>query len=121
MTSTPPKDIEELLRRSYDAFNSRNIDAAIALMQPDVNWPNMIQGTRARCHDEVRAYWKRQFEVIDTHVDPEKMTMQDDGRIVVDVHQVVKQLDGSVRDDRMVQHVYTIRDGLVERMDVQQP
>jgi hypothetical protein len=119
--TTPPKTTEELLRRSYDAFNSRNIDAALALMTADVNWPNMIQGTRARGHDEVREYWKRQFEVIDPHVDPEKMTMMDDGRVVVDVHQIVKQLDGTVRDDRMVQHVYTLRDGLVERMDVQQP
>ncbi len=121
MTTTPSTATQELLRHSYDAFNSRNIDAALAFMQPDVNWPNMIQGTRAHGHDEVRQYWQKQFASIDSHVDPETMTQMDDGRVVVDVHQVVRNLDGTVRDDRMVQHVYTIREGLVERMDVQQP
>jgi hypothetical protein len=48
------------------------------------------------------------------------MRLEDDGRVVVDVHQVIRLLDGSVRDDRMVQHVYTIRDGLVARMDIQE-
>ena len=121
MSTKPSQSTQDLLRHSYEAFNSRNIEAALALMQPDVNWPNMVQGTRARGHDEVRQYWIKQFESIDPHVDPEGMTQMEDGRVVVDVHQVVRLLDGSVRDDRMVQHVYTIRDGLVERMDVQQP
>lgn len=120
MSTTPSLATQELLRHSYDAFNSRNIDAALAFMQPDVNWPNMIKGTRARGHQEVREYWQKQFESIDPRVEPEGMTLMDDGRVVVDVHQVIRQLDGSIRDDRMVQHVYTIRDGLVERMDVQQ-
>ncbi len=41
-------------------------------------------------------------------------------RVVVDVHQVVRDLAGSVVVDQMVQHVYSIRDGLIERMDIRQ-
>ncbi len=36
----------------------------------------------------------------------------------VDVHQVVRDTTGELLADTMVQHAYTIRDGLVSRMDV---
>ena len=37
---------------------------------------------------------------------------------MVDVHQVVRDHAGKVLSDGKVQHVYMLRDGLVERMDV---
>ena len=52
---------EELLRRAYAAFNARDIDGALALMHPDVDWPNGMEGGREHGHDAVRAYWERQF------------------------------------------------------------
>jgi hypothetical protein len=67
----------------------------------------------------VLAYWRRQFEAIDPRVTPERLTEHDDGRIAVDVHQVVRSLEGEVLADRRVVHVYSLRDGLVERMDVE--
>jgi hypothetical protein len=42
----------------------------------------------------------------------------EEGRIVVDVQQVVRDPAGELISDRRVEHVYTIRDGLIERMDV---
>jgi ketosteroid isomerase-like protein len=109
---------EELLRDAYAAFNARNIGAALALMHPDVDWPNALEGGRARGHAEVRAYWTRQFALIDSRVDPQRFWTQVDGRIAVDVHQVVRNRDGTLRADRHVIHVYSIRDGLIERMEV---
>ena len=35
-------DDEERLRYAYAAFNARNVDAALATMHPDVEWPNGI-------------------------------------------------------------------------------
>lgn len=32
-------DAERLLRRAYDAFNTRDIESALALMHADVDWP----------------------------------------------------------------------------------
>jgi ketosteroid isomerase-like protein len=46
---------EELLRRAYAAFNARDLDGALVLMHPDVDWPNAIDGGRVHGHDEVRA------------------------------------------------------------------
>jgi len=109
---------EQLLRGAYAAFNARDIDAVIAVMHPDVDWPNAMEGGRARGHAEVRAYWTRQFTLIDSQVDPQRFRREEDGRIAVDVHQVVRSPDGTLRSDRHVIHVYTIRDGLIERMEV---
>jgi hypothetical protein len=117
----PPADIEDLLRRTYAAFNARDVDAVLAHAHIDVDWPNVIDGVRIHGHDEVRAYWARQFETTEPHVQPTQMVRGEDGRIVVDVHQVVRSKDGAVLDDRVVQHVYTFRDGLVVRMDVANP
>jgi hypothetical protein len=44
----------------------------------------------------------------------------DDARVVVQVHQVVRDMAGSVLMDRMVEHVYTIGDGLIQRMDIRE-
>jgi hypothetical protein len=109
---------EQLLRQAYAAFNARDIDGALALMHPDVDWPNGMEGGRELGHEAVRAYWTRQFGLIDSHVEPLGFDRDDEGRIVVDVHQVVRNLEGSVLSDGRVRHVYTLRDGLVSRMDI---
>jgi len=94
------------------------VGTALAVAHDDVDWPNMIDGGRLRGHDAVRAYWGRQFESTEPHVEPTAITVDDAGSVVVDVHQVLRAKDGSLVDDRMVRHVYTFRDGLVARMDV---
>jgi hypothetical protein len=109
---------EELLRRAYEAFNARDVDAALALMHPEVDWPNGMEGGRVLGRAAVREYWTRQFEVIDSRVEPEGFTTDAEGRVVVDVHQVVRDTAGELLSDGRVEHVYTIRDGLVERMEI---
>lgn len=111
---------ERLLRRAYEAFNARDIDGALALMHPDVDWPNGMEGGRERGPAAVRAYWTRQFGLIDSHVEPEGFEVDGEGRIVVSVHQVVRDAEGVLLSDGRVRHVYTLRGGLVERMDIEQ-
>ncbi len=107
-----------LLRDLYDAFNRRDVDAVLAAMHPDVDWPNAFEGGRVRGREEVRAYWTRQFAQIDPHVEPVGFEAADGGRIAVAVHQIVRALDGSLLADREVTHVYALRDGLVVHMEV---
>ena len=109
---------EQFFRELYDAFNARDLDSALAGMHPDVNWPNMIEGGREHGHAAVQSYWKKQFEATDPRVEPQKVTSMGEDQVVVDVHQVVRDKSGEVIADAMVQHVYTLRDGLIERMDV---
>lgn len=109
----------ELLERAYAAFNARDIESALELMAPDVDWPNGMEGGREHGREAVRAYWTRQFGLIDSHVEPLGFEPRPDGRIAVDVHAVVRDLDGTVRSDGHVTHVYTVRDGLITRMDIE--
>ena len=107
-----------LLQKAYAAFNARDIDAALATMKPDVEWPNGMEGGTVHGHEGVRAYWTRQWGMIDPHVDPVSFGPDESGRIVVGVHQVVRDLAGKVLMDRMVEHVYSLEDGLICSMEI---
>jgi hypothetical protein len=87
-------------------------------MHPDVDWPNGMEGGREHGREAVRAYWTRQFGMIDSHVEPERLTPGEDGRITVDVHAIVRDLDGNIVSDGRLQHVYSFRDGLVSHMEI---
>ena len=110
----------ELLKKAYSAFNARDMDSALATMKPDVVWPNGMEGGVVHGHDGVRAYWTRQWSMINPHVEPRTFTPDSSGRIVVGVHQVVRDLSGEVLQDRMVEHVYTLKDGLIQTMDIRE-
>jgi ketosteroid isomerase-like protein len=108
----------EMLQRMYAAFNLRDIETVLAAMQNDVDWPNGMEGGRVLGKSAVRDYWKRQFEVLDPNVEPKKFTREADGRIAIDVHQVVHDKSGKLVVDQMVQHVYEFRDGLIQNMEI---
>jgi ketosteroid isomerase-like protein len=102
--SNVPRELEALLRRGYAAFNARDIDAVIAVMHPNVDWPNTWEGGRVQGRSAVRSYWARQFDVIDARVEPLRFALAPDGRVVTDVHQVVRDRTGAIIDERSVQH-----------------
>ena len=102
----------------YSAFNARAIDEVLATMHPTVDWPNGWQGGRVIGHEAVRDYWTRQWAVINPRVEPIRCETDATGQIVVDVHQVIKDLEGSMLADEIVQHVYQLEDGLIRRMDI---
>jgi hypothetical protein len=110
---------QELIFRIYAAFNSRDIDATLALMSDDVSWPKASEGGRAVGKQAIREYWARQWAEFDPHVDPSEVTDREDGTIEVKVHQLVQGLNGDILSDTDVRHVYTVANGLIERMDIE--
>jgi ketosteroid isomerase-like protein len=117
MPAQPAPEIE-LLRAAYAAFNARDIDAALAMMTPDVSWPRAFKGGFVRGPEEIRAYWTEQWSEIDGKVEPVAFHPEDDGQILVDVHQVVCDLAGVVLADEHVGHRFTIEKGLIRAMEV---
>lgn len=111
----------ELITLIYAAFNRREMDTVLAHMHPDVDWPNGMEGGRVHGHAGVREYWTRQWGMINPRVDPVRIEDDPSDRTIVDVHQVVRDLSGNILMDQRIQHVYSIRDGLIERMDIQSP
>jgi hypothetical protein len=118
MTPSVGDDHEPLLRDLYAAFNARDVDAVLAALHPDVDWPNAFQGGRVVGRAAVRDYWRRQFAQIDPRVEPRGFADAGEGRVAVAVHQLVRDLDGTVLAERDVTHVYSFREGLIARMDV---
>jgi hypothetical protein len=110
---------QDLIAEAYAAFNERNIDGVLAMMSESVSWPKASEGGRAVGKEEIRAYWTRQWKEFDPHVTPTEVMDRGAGKVDVRVHQLVKSLGGDVLLDCEVWHFYTIRDSLIERMDLE--
>jgi hypothetical protein len=109
---------QTLIAQAYSAFNQRDIDGALALMSDNVSWPKASEGGRAIGKEQIRAYWTRQWQQFDPYVEPIEVIDREDGKTHVKVHQVVKSLSGDVLSDSVVDHFYTIANGLIERMEI---
>lgn len=113
-------DTQTLIARAYAAFNKRDIDGVFALMSEHVSWPKASEGGQAVGKEEIRAYWTRQWNQFDPHVEPIEVIDRGEGKTDVRVHQLVKSLDGDVLSDSEVWHIYTISNGLIDRMDLKE-
>ena len=71
-----------------------------------------------RGRDAVRDYWTRQWGMIDPRVEPQSIEAEADGRYAVTVRQTVRDLAGDVLTERTVVHVWLLRDGLVQSMEI---
>jgi ketosteroid isomerase-like protein len=108
-----------LIEDAYAAFNARDIDAILQVMHPEVKWSKAWEGDYANGHNEVRAYWERQWKEIDPHVTPVGFHERENGTLEVEVDQLVKDLDGHTLFDGKVKHVYVINNGLLQQMDIE--
>ncbi|WP_102959072.1 nuclear transport factor 2 family protein [Mangrovicella endophytica] len=119
-------DDVELLKRIYDRFNARDIDGVLAALADDVAWANGMDGGHVHGHDGVRAYWTRQWAMVSPHVEPIGFHRRDDGVILAEVIQTIRDLDGKPLHgqthglkDKTVGHVFHLRDGKVVRFDIE--
>ena len=116
--SRVPLALEALLRRTYAAFNAREVDTVLQALAPDVVWSNGWEGGVVHGREEVRSYWTRQWAEIDPIVVPVSFRREQDGRVAVTVRQVVRDLAGEVIAEGHVGHVYRFVDGLVQDMEI---
>ena len=112
-------DQQKIIEQAYIGFNSRNIPAVLQLMHADVHWPKAFEGTYVSGHEAVGAYWQKQWTEINPHVTPTAYSTRPDGSFEVNVHQVVKNMQGVVLMDGHVKHIYKFQDGLIKEMNVE--
>lgn len=117
---TVDESTRKMIDNAYRAFNARDIEDALATMQSNVEWPNGMEGGTISGRDGVRDYWIRQWKLLNPRVDPVKIDADGRGRIVVAVHQVVRNLSDEILLDRMVEHVYCFEDGLIRSMEIRE-
>ena len=77
-----------------------------------------MEGGHVYGRDEVRRYWTRQWTMIDPHVEPVAFAYGSEGEVVVEVHQLVRDLQGNLLVDKMAGHVFRIENGLIKRFDI---
>lgn len=112
------EEYDELIREAYAAFNARDIDKVLRLMDAGVHWPNGWEGGYVEGHDAVRDYWTRQWAVLNPRVEPVAIAEGREGSVEVKVHQLVKDLQGNVVFDGTVYHVYRFAGGRIKTMEI---
>ena len=111
---------QDLIRTTYAAFNARDIPAVLANLHPQVRWARAWEGDYALGHNEVRDYWLRQWQEVNPKVEPTDIRERADGRLEVAVHQIVHDMEGKLLFEGPVKHLYTLQDGLLKQMDIEQ-
>lgn len=113
-------DNVELLKRIYDRFNARDMEAVLAALHEDVIWANGMEGGHVHGRDEVRRYWTRQWAIVDPHVEPVAFAVGPKAEVIVEVRQVVRDLKGNLLADKMVGHIFQVENGMVRRFDIRE-
>jgi len=110
---------QDLIGKAYSAFNVRDIDEVLLALHPNVRWANGWEGGYVNGHKEVRDYWTRQWKELDPNVEPVGFKERDDGKLEVQVQQIVRTLDGNVLFEGEVKHIYSFKDGLILSMEIE--
>jgi ketosteroid isomerase-like protein len=117
---TVTSDRSNTVRALYQSFNDRDLDAVIAGMATDVDWPNGWEGGRLVGHDSVRDYWERQWREIRPTTTVRSVVERPDGTVEAHVRLVVRDPAGNVLARSDVTHVYEFAGPFVRRMTVEQ-
>lgn len=103
----------------YEAFNRREIEKLLAAMTPEVKWANGMEGGFEYGRDAVREYWTRQFQTVDSRVEPTTIEIEGE-RATIGVHLTVRDLEGNSLVDTYVRHVFTVENGLISNFEIEE-
>ena len=119
-------DDVKILERIYARFNARDIDGVLSVLTDDVAWANGMDGGYVHGREGVREYWMQQWTMVSPHVEPICFHRTQDGAIIAEVRQSVRDLEGKKLEgqthrlkDKTVGHVFHLREGKVARFDIQ--
>jgi hypothetical protein len=109
----------DIIKKAYTGFNNREIDTVLSIMHPDIHWPKAFEGGYVIGHEAVRDYWTRQWSEINPKVEPVAITERPDGKVEVEVDQLVKDMQGNILFNGTVKHIYVIKNNLLYSMDIE--
>jgi ketosteroid isomerase-like protein len=116
--TVPPQTITDL-RAAYAAFNRGNIEAAVAPLDPQIEWSEPAEfpaGGAYHGREAVKGYLTQSRAAwAEAISEPERFITSGD-RVVVFVHAWVRPKDGKPWHDVKLADVYTIRNGKAIQM-----
>lgn len=77
-----------------------------------------MEGGYVHGREALRSYWIRQRAMIDPHVEPLQFSKGPEDEVIVEVHQILRDLNGNLVADKLVGHVFRFEKGLVQRFDI---
>lgn len=101
----------------WPALTARDLDAVVALLHPDVDWQDNLNGGRRVGRDAVRAYLSEVMATVVIVSTPIDIMPSGPDRYLARVNHVVRNQDGQLWGQEIVSHVLMLRDGLIVRMD----
>jgi len=107
----------EFFENIYDAFNRREIETVLSVMADDVKWANGMEGGFVFGRDNVREYWRKQFEIIKPQLEILEFETGE-RRTVAKLRQIVRDLSGNLLDDKIVEHIFTFENGLIKTFEI---
>ena len=108
----------EVIERLYQRFNARDMESLLSIMSEDVVWANGMEGGYVHGREGLRSYWTRQWATIDPRVELVNYHKGVNGEIVVEVHQIVRDINGELLTDKMVGHIFQMENGVIKRFDI---
>lgn len=109
---------EVTIAQAYAAFNERDVEQVLSLMSDSVCWAKASEGGSVTGKEEIRDCWRRQWMEFDPIVKPIEITAQPDEKVLVRVHQIVKDISGNLLSNSEVLHRYSSSNGLIEQMEI---
>lgn len=109
---------EDLLRKSYDAYNTRDLSTLVLALAPDVEWPDRLEGVTLHGVEAVSAYWERQWEAMNPVVEFMHFEWDRNGNGVATLLEIIRGPNGAIISKGPVRHVYQFENGLVKSMQV---
>lgn len=109
---------QQFLQNLYEAFNKREVETIISLMQPNVKWANGMEGGFVYGRDNVREYWRKQFEVVQPQLEPLNFEIDINNRNVVTVRQTIRDLKGNLLIEKTVRQIFSFENGLISVFEI---
>lgn len=97
---------------------ARDIGTVLAVMHPDVLWPNGMEGGPVAGDAAVRAYWTRQWALIDPRWNRGASRSRPTGGSRGPCTSSCAISPGPCSREATVEHVYAFEDGLIKSMEI---
>ena len=111
-------DPEDLLRKSYAAYNARDLPTLLSALAPDVEWGDQLEGVVIHGVEAVGAYWQRQWKALNPKVQLKPFTMATPGPGVAPLLQVLRGPHAAVISKGVLRHVAQFENRLVRNMRI---
>jgi ketosteroid isomerase-like protein len=101
----------ELTQRVFEAFNRRDFDDVLALLDDSITWRSLfsVEAHLLQGKEPLRAHWASQVEAVDVHLDLQELISVGDSRVVAVAKWSGRGQASGVSVDASAAQVFTIR------------